>query len=228
MTNNTPTNINEIVSSACNPELYDESNVCLDSKERRLVPVTICIASMSVFELDNYNYPMLITATDRMLTSGDIQFEPYQTKVATLHTGILALVAGDASFQISVVNDTFDLLEGEVDVTVKRAAEVYSEVFSRYRREQAELKYLSPLGLTIESFFQNQKHMSQETIDNIMYKLEGNGISAHAIISGVDPKGYVHIYTVKDPGKIVCQVAVGFAAIGAGEWHAQSLFMFNK
>ena len=190
--------------------------------------MTVCIASMSVSKAGGTNWPMVTMATDRMLTAGDIQFEPYQSKLFDLHTGIVALFAGSASFQASVLVDARGILDNEINVTVKRAAKVYSEVFSRYRREEAELKYLRPLGLTIESFIQNQKTMPQETIDNLTYKLRVNVIDASTIIAGVDPNGQVHIYTIEDPGEIACQDMVGFAAIGAGEWHAQSLFMFNK
>ena len=194
----------------------------------RTDPVTICIASISQFEHEGNFYPMIVGATDRMLTAGDIQFEPSQTKVANLTSRIVALVAGDASFQVSVCMDVFDEIQNETEVTVKRAATVYSQAFARHRREQAELKYLSPLGLNLESFIQNQKNFSQETVDNVIYKLEHNKVGAETIITGLDPDKSAHIYTVKDPGRIDCQDTVGFAAIGAGEWHAQSLFMFNK
>jgi len=194
----------------------------------RTDPVTICIASISQFGHEGNFYPMIVGATDRMLTASDIQFEPSQTKVVLLNSRIVVLIAGDASFQSSVCMDAYNELQDETEVTVKRAATVYSEAFGRYRREQAELKYLSPLGLNLESFVQTTKNFSQETIDNLIYKLEHNRVGAEAIIAGIDPDKTAHIYTVKDPGKIDCQNAVGFAAIGAGEWHAQSLFMFNK
>ena len=197
-------------------------------KKREVVPVTVCIATISQLESDGVQYPMIIGATDRMLTAGDIEFEPAQTKVFLFTNRVVALVAGDASFQIAVCSDAGLELRDNQNVDVKTVAETYSRAFVRYRREQAELRYLSPLGLDLQSFIQNQKHMSQETIDNLIYKLEHSKIRAQTIITGTDMDGTAHIYTVKDPGTVSCEDAVGFAAIGIGEWHADSFFMFNR
>jgi hypothetical protein len=45
-----------------------------------------------------------------------------------------------------------------------------------------------------------------------------------AIVSGVDGIG-AHIYVVNN-SEVTCRDAIGFAAIGAGYWHANSQFMF--
>lgn len=187
----------------------------------RTTPVTVCIAAMCQWD----NKPMIVGATDRMLTAGDMQFEPFQTKVATITERIVTLVAGDISTQVSIILDLIDEFQNETDPEVKTVAESYSKCFSNYRRQQAELKYLSPLNLDFQSFIQNQ-HIPQNTIDTIVSKLENSRMKAEAIIAGIDNTG-VHIYTVRDPGKIALQDAVGFAAIGVGEWHAQSFFMFK-
>jgi len=46
------------------------------------------------------------------------------------------------------------------------------------------------------------------------------------IISGIDDEG-AHLYSGEN-GNMMCDDAVGFAAIGAGHWHAQSQFMFAR
>src|SRR6185503_18005785 len=46
------------------------------------------------------------------------------------------------------------------------------------------------------------------------------------IIAGIDGGG-AHLYAGQE-GKFSCEDAVGFAAIGAGSWHAQSQFMFAR
>jgi hypothetical protein len=45
-----------------------------------------------------------------------------------------------------------------------------------------------------------------------------------AIITGIDDLG-ARLFCGQD-GKLTCEDAIGFAAIGAGYWHAQSQFMF--
>jgi len=63
---------------------------------------------------------------------------------------------------------------------------------------------------------------SKLTSEILNYPMPDTGI----IIAGIDEIG-AHLYSGVD-GKLACEDAVGFAAIGAGYWHAQSQFMFAR
>jgi len=54
--------------------------------------MTVCIAAVCEGNI-------LIGASDRMLTSGDIQFQPPTTKIYTFTTSINVMTSGDAGFQ---------------------------------------------------------------------------------------------------------------------------------
>jgi hypothetical protein len=47
-----------------------------------------------------------------------------------------------------------------------------------------------------------------------------------AIVAGLDSSG-AHIFVINN-NDVTCRDSVGFAAIGAGDWHANSQFMFAK
>jgi hypothetical protein len=56
-------------------------------------PMTVAIAAICNIGKDPG--PIIVTASDRMITIGDIEYEPAQTKVITFATRTVALFAGD-------------------------------------------------------------------------------------------------------------------------------------
>ena len=77
-----------------------------------MAPVTVCIAARSTGG-------MIFRASDRMLTSGDIQFEPPSQKVLYLTSAIMAMTSGDAAFQSEILQgvrtDMAELLKGATE-----------------------------------------------------------------------------------------------------------------
>ena len=66
---------------------------------RRERPLTICIAAMGSTAPDQH---IIICAADRMITAADVQAVPEQMKTFQLTHHILALLAGDASPQVTI------------------------------------------------------------------------------------------------------------------------------
>jgi hypothetical protein len=60
--------------------------------------MTVCVAAMC----DGYT---ILGASDRMLTAGDVQFEPQQSKLWAITSSIVAMVAGDSAFQTEILQD---------------------------------------------------------------------------------------------------------------------------
>jgi xanthine dehydrogenase iron-sulfur cluster and FAD-binding subunit A len=58
-------------------------------------PVTVCIAVLC----EGPGHPLIVGASDRMLTSDLIEFEPRLSKIHQLTTNIVALIAGDTDVQ---------------------------------------------------------------------------------------------------------------------------------
>jgi hypothetical protein len=69
--------------------------------------VTVCVAAMGQFPLDAQLTlgPLVVGASDRMITAGDVQFEPQQTKIAQLTSSLALMVAGDTDLQTEIIAD---------------------------------------------------------------------------------------------------------------------------
>lgn len=198
-------------------------NRCHQSK-REKIPVTVCIAAI----LDNNS---IMGASDRMLTAGDIEFEPQQTKIVGLTTSIAAMVAGDSSMQAEILQNLWVATKEKIDpdpsvwLDVRYVVEKYSDYYNEARFRRAERSILAPLGLNNDLFIKRQREMDPGLVRQISAELlnfEPPGISV--IFAGIDNSG-PHIY-VTNGGNIACRDNVGFAAIGAGYWHANSQMMF--
>lgn len=196
--------------------------------------MTVCIATI--------NNGMVIMASDRMITAGDIEFEPPVEKLLWLTSSIAVLTAGDQSIQMQVFYRAYKMLwekiaEDQKWVDVSLAAEIYSKCFYDLRNKMIEDSVLSTYNLTFDSFLKRQKEMSDgffneinNNIQRYIYNFEsvaaiicGIDTSAPHVISGTSP----HIYVVND-GEISCHDKLGFVSIGAGRNHAESHFMLSK
>lgn len=197
--------------------------------------VTVCIAAI--------NNGMVIMASDRIVTAGDIEFEPPSAKVLWLTSSIAVLTAGDQSIQMQVYNKAHKMLWEKIAedqdrwADVSLAAEIYSKCFFDLRKKMVEDAVLSTYGLTFDSFLKSLKEMSVEffnEINNHIQRYIYNFESISAIICGIDTtiphtinSTSPHIYTVDD-GVISCHDKLGFVAIGSGRNHAESHFMLSK
>ena len=193
--------------------------------ENRRIPVTVCIAAI-------YNNSSIIGVSDRMITAGDIQFEPPARKIVPVTNSIAVMTAGDANIQqqlLAAVSKFID--ERLVDdpktwIPVEDVANFYRDRYNELNAELAEKAILVPQGLTFETFLSRQKEMSPEYISDLAYKLQRYEIDAvEAIVAGIDDTG-AHIFTVRN-GHISWDDKVGFAAVGIGSNHALSHFMLS-
>lgn len=187
--------------------------------------MTVCVAALCD------RGTVVVGAADRMLTSGDIEFEPPQTKVMNLTSSISALVAGDASFQAEILFKVQAEVAARVQasptvwLTVEEVSQMYVRDYNSARFKRAENAVLAPLGMDGTSFVNNQQRMSPQLVDKLAAEIINFSVSDAAVIfAGVDNDG-AHIYTVQN-GVVSCNDVVGFSAIGAGAWHADSQLMF--
>lgn len=192
--------------------------------------MTVCVAS--IFQGNS-----ILGASDRMLTSGsgDVEFEPPQSKIKDITNSIALLIAGDIGLHSEIIQEITPFVVNRINtdkgnwIKVKEIAELYSQTYYRIRMNYAEKKILFPVGLDRNNFIERQKLMSDAFIEDLKYKLQNYQMpNVSSIITGLDtfPNGVVpHIYTFHN-GYIQCCDDVGFAAIGVGYNHANSQFMF--
>jgi 20S proteasome alpha/beta subunit len=194
-------------------------------RKRRKVssPVTVCIAAIC-------RNGIVIGASDRMLTAGDIEFEPERAKIFPITTSIIAMTAGDASLQDELMAAVRIEAGRRIDtenrwLTVQEIAELHGDYFSRAKSQRAESALLAPLGLNRETFMNKQAAMLSGLVEKIANEMINFQVpDVDTIFAGVDERG-PHIYLVRN-AEVSCRDSVGFATIGAGEWHAASQMMF--
>lgn len=207
----------------------------IDLGERKAV--TVCIAA-----LFNWNYSppgeppkdigkAALVASDRMITTGNVQYEPNQSKFSRIADNAIILISGDYSIHSEALKDTHAQLKGDQTRAPKDIAIIYGRAIQAIKRRQAEDIYLAPLGLNTDSFLGQQKEFSIELTNAIIQNLqsfEGEEVDAIVIGSSIlsgGPNAVTQIHLVDTKGRVSCEDDVGFAAIGIGAWHARSRLM---
>ncbi len=191
--------------------------------------MTVCIAAQSG--------RMLVLASDRMLTGGDIQFEPAAPKTFFITNSIAVQFSGHSAFHAEVMGElqivTNERVEREPKrwLTVQEVADLYVELRSQAKAKRAAAALLSPLGLTLETFTVRQAAMAPALVESLARDLVNFAVpEVHVIVSGIDDRaGYPrpHIICIHNGHQSVHN-SVGFAAVGSGSRHAETLFMLQR
>lgn len=188
--------------------------------------MTVCIALLvdrraTVFGL-----------SDRMITAGDIEYEPAQEKFVVLTPDIVAMTAGDSSFNIEIISELDNVIRATLKsnpdkpLRVAEVAKLYKQILGDLTAQKAAVSLLKPLGLDSETFISRQSELSPSFVEKMATEILNYEVPrVEAIITGIDDKGG-HIF-VADNEEIQCYDKIGFAAIGAGRWHATSQLMFD-
>jgi 20S proteasome alpha/beta subunit len=191
--------------------------------------MTVCIAAVCNFGPDQT--PIVVGASDRMITIGDLEYEPEQTKIIYMASQTVGLFAGDMQLHASVVPKVMarikTIIAEKNNIFVEEIADLYAEEFGNYRRKRAEKYFLAPLNLNSDNFLVKQHEMLQEVAFDLTNKMLNSEIASDAIITGIDSSG-AHIFRIHDPGVATCLDTAFFGAIGIGEPHASSQFMLAK
>jgi len=183
--------------------------------------MTICIAALCT----DAGQPMIVGAADQMVSAGDIEFEPPQPKIWGLSDHSVAMLSGSSTDQFAILRRAQGIVAERKLTKVGEIAAVYAQEFADYRREAAAAAVLSPLGLDTQSFLDRQNSLDQQLVRTLSSQLQNEKINGRVIVTGMDDSGG-HIYEIRDPGRTVVYDSIGFAAIGGGQWHAESQFMF--
>jgi 20S proteasome alpha/beta subunit len=188
--------------------------------------MTVCIAAISE--------AMLLLASDRMISAGDIEFEPPSPKIHFLTRSMCVLFSGDAALHAEVLQDlaieTNALVERAPDnwLRVREVAELYVKHRAAALRRRTSAAILAPLGLDHSSLLAQQSSLEPKFLEDVSKALIGYKLPwVSAIVAGVDMRfgqATPSIYVIHD-GQIACADGVGFAAIGNGQRHAESQLM---
>jgi len=201
--------------------------------------VTVCIAAIAtgLFRVNDKDeeHPVIIGASDRMITAGDIiEYEPDQSKISRITPFIVALSAGDDAIQAEILNRTENhiskiLSDDPYFFAVEEAADVYSRKLIEHKKQVIERTVLQPVGLKWDTYMSKYSEGIPYWFEERMKKVFGDTDLpiTETIIAGVDESG-AHIFVIDESGYIRRQDRAGFAAVGIGAWHAESQFMFER
>jgi hypothetical protein len=213
--------------AACDAKSY--GNLLERQPRRGIDPVTVCIAARS--------FSSVFLVSDRMITAGDIQFEPPVEKIIFLTSSIAVMASGDSAFHTEVMKDVMKEVTDRVKsdpnswVLVKDAVDLYIKYSNIAKLKRSEAAILAPLGLDCRSFIDNQKIMDKGLVESISRDMINFEIpDVTVIIAGLDMfmgQTNTHIYSINN-NYISCDDIIGFRAIGSGARHAESHFMLAR
>ena len=132
--------------------------------------MTVCVAAI-------YDGNSVIGASDRMLTAGDIQFQPQQTKIIPVTTSIAIMIAGDSAMQSEIMQgvlaDVNRRLTAEPTkwLFVREIANFYRVHYNVVRHRKAENDILFPIGLNRATFVSQQKNMDPSLVRQVATEL---------------------------------------------------------
>jgi 20S proteasome alpha/beta subunit len=189
--------------------------------------MTVCIAAVCNYGLNSQ--PVIVAASDRMITIGELEYEPEQTKTVNLANQTVALVAGDMQLHAAIIPKVCErirlsLADDPRNINVANIAEFYAEEFAFYRRKLAEREILFPIGLDFDRFLTRQSTMAHYQVTRLHDLLTSYYADSTAIIAGLDPTGG-HVYKISNPGVAMCHDTPYFACAGSGEFLASTQFM---
>lgn len=192
-------------------------------------PVTVCVAALC----EGYPRGMIVGASDRLVTAGDIQAEPLQTKIYQLTSSIAIMVSGDNLLNDEILKrvtaDTVARIAADPEdwIGVEEVADLYRKYYQDAFLKRVENDLLAPLNLDRDTWITQQRLLKKSLVHSLakdILNFEPSPEGVEVIVAGVDTSG-AHLYVVGG-SDVSCWDSSGYAAIGKGYWHAQSQMMF--
>ena len=174
----------------------------------------------------NDSGPAIVTASDRMITAGDVEYEPNQTKICVLTRNVLILIAGDYVIHSEALIHLQRQLVALPEIDPGVIAESYAAYIRQIKYRHAANRILAPVGLDHESFYEKQHALHPDLLARLSNQLQNyESPNTEAIVAGTDNRGIAQLYLVDQHSVVSCHNDVGFIAIGIGAWHAKSTLM---
>ena len=181
--------------------------------------MTICIAAL--YE----NGKGCVLASDQMVTAHfpiGYEFESDEVdkivnvcSAAPIHT----LIAGDVFF----ANNILEMAKKEAEVkgisTTPGIAELVRKSYQTVRRNVIIHTQLESRGLDINTYYNSHQRLLPQIVQIIDNMFATYSAKVDLIVAGMG-ESKCNIYTITNPGQIVCNDPIGYSAIGTGAPHA--------
>jgi 20S proteasome alpha/beta subunit len=192
--------------------------------------VTVCIATLFQWNYAAKGEPTkygvcALVASDRMITAGDVEYEPQQLKVAYISQKAILVIAGQYPTHTQAIQQVAKQLQERPDSTPETIAALYGKAIQKIRMQLAEDEYLAPLGMNTDTFIAQQRDMSEAFVASVTQQLQNfDGPGIEALVVGTE-EDRTQIWSVDHRGTARCFDDVGFHAIGIGSGHASLSLM---
>jgi len=174
----------------------------------------------------------IVLVADRLVGYGFVQSEPEIAKRLELHNNWHVLMAGN---DIDPVFDIVDAAKEKLAATpAPSVTTVMTELFQAYkdrRLASAEAQYISPRGITWDSFFKEGRKWAPET-DYLerLAKVDAYDLDLQLLVAGFDDQKVGHIFSIEndynrgEPRRH----DLGFHAIGSGYVNATFFLAYRQ
>lgn len=181
--------------------------------------MTICIAAL--YE----NGKGCVLASDQMTTAHfpiGYEFESDEVEKIVkvdISGNVRSLIAGDVIFASEIINSVKKTVNEQSISAVSAISEIIRATYQEVRKLHIVRNEFEPRGLTLESYYQNQQRLVVAIVQILDNALKNFNPNVSLIIAG---QGEVacQLFTVVNPGDMICNDAIGYAAIGTGAPHA--------
>jgi len=171
--------------------------------------MTVCIAAIC-------QNGIIFGASDRMMTSGDIEFEPKldsiakpdlsqpldltfnaNTKIYPITNSVVVMTAGDSGLQSEIVQDMLAQVQKSIQqnphwLYVKEAVGLYLDAYEKAKSRRAHQKIFAPYGFDMQTFLEKSNQLSNHLVIEInkqIQRFDSYFAEMHGIetiITGVD------------------------------------------
>jgi len=182
--------------------------------------MTVCIAAL-------YDGGAgVILVSDRMVTAHipiGYEFEHRESPKIIPLDGADAVhvpIAGDVLRGNEILDEAKALLaHREGSIAAPEAADTVRQAYQKVRLTNIVHRELEPRGLSLESYYGRQQHLSPQVVQIIDQAMYNADLGVEMLVAG--PNGGNHaIHTILNPGTIHDNSSIGHGAIGSGAPHA--------
>ncbi len=166
---------------------------------------------------------VVVGVADRMVTAGDIEYEPQSTKIRRITDSIIVMIAGEISVHAEAEGRLLvSTRKGDVTQTVRGVAHAYLDALRAIRHERASAYLLR----------HPEDKEGRDDLSHLIpeYAPDYEDPEFDALVVGIDhyPRGRLspHIYEIRQT-TLRCLDHQGYAAVGIGDWHARSRLMLS-
>jgi 20S proteasome alpha/beta subunit len=179
--------------------------------------VTVCIAAIAS---DGH----IVTASDTLISWGNfVSSDATSVKVEPFHGSWLAMMSGDMSQCLPIVERATEKLEGKPSTLsiIKRG---FREAYKEHLAETAADQVLSNYNMEMKEFKKNgAKIFTPEVFNSLNQEIKAVSLDCSFLVYGFDERGFPHILSVEPPGKVASFDKPGFWAIGSGSFAATGM-----